>query len=178
MIFETGKPFPLPYPQQEGCVLEIGKDGSLICLVQMPGLSRVERQAFKKSFSRYGYLESGTTPPIAIWTFMFPKPMNPIDVNFNARIANPEGVRLFMAPVDGQIRNLITFFLLDRNILQGIKAVGLEPDAIRLFHGTIRKQLDMPYSQPDFDRALKGMFSYSTDEMFMMSRQFRKGDKQ
>jgi hypothetical protein len=40
---------------------------------------------------------------------------------------------------DKGIKNSLTFFLLDRNIIRGIKMVALNPDVAMLFHDTIRK---------------------------------------
>jgi len=173
MIFEVGKPFPGPVPGQEGCIMEMSSDGSLFCMIQLPGLSRPEKQAFKKTFKRYGYLESGTEPPIAFWIWDFPGPMNEMDCNFNGAIVPGGIVDAYLAPEDGLVKNMITFYLLDGNILQGIKIVGLEPDAVRLFHVTIRKQRAGEWTVGQYDRALGAMYAYSTKEMFDMSVRFK-----
>lgn len=172
--YEVGKPFPGPIPQNEGSVLEMAPDGGLVCLIQMPGLSRAEKQAFKKSFSRYGYLEAGTTPPVAIWIWNFPGPMNPVDVNFNAAIVDQKVIDNYLELENGQMKNMIMFYLLDRDILAGIKLVGLDPEAVKLFRETILRQRSMICSKHDYDRALKGIFSYNTNELYAMSVKFKK----
>ncbi len=52
---ELGKPFPGPVPTQEGAVMELQNDG-LTVYIQMPGMRREEKQAFKKSFKTYAYM--------------------------------------------------------------------------------------------------------------------------
>lgn len=172
----VGKPFPGAVPKSEGCVLEMADDGSLACYIQMPGLNRAERQAFKKSFSRYGYLETGTTPPIAVWVWMFPPPLNPMDVNFNASILSQNAVDKYFETENGQVKNMIMFYLLDGQVLQGLKMVGLEPEAVRLFQETIRKQRGLVEGarHEDYIRALSSVYSFTTEELFDMAVKFRK----
>ena len=174
ITYSVGHPFPGPVPQSEGCVLELAPAGALICLIQMPGLSSSECQSFKKSFSKYGYLESSTFPPVAFWIWKFPAPLNAMDVNFNAALVDQNTIDNYLALENGQVKNLIIFYLLDGNMLAGIKAVGLDPVAVKLFHGTIRKQLKMVYNLIEYDKVLKTLYTYSTDELYQMSMKFSK----
>jgi hypothetical protein len=61
---------------------------------------------------------------------------------------------------------------LDGQILRAIKQIELDPEAVRLFHGTIRKQLDMDYNRIDFDRYLAGLHNYDTQDLFRMGKVF------
>jgi len=171
--FRVGEIFPGPVPIVEGITLELW-GGGLTCLIQFPQLARPERQMFKKSFQWYGYLESSTPVPIAIWIFDFPKPFGRIDCSFNARVVDQARIDDYMEPENGQVKNAITFYLLDGPILKGMKIVGLKPDAVKLFHATVRKQLETEYTQDDFDLYLAAMYSYSTDDLFQMSTTFKK----
>ena len=45
-------------------------------------------------------------------------------------------------------------FALDGQILRTMKLLELDPEAVQLFHGTIRKQLDMDYNRIDLDRVV------------------------
>ncbi|MBW2623173.1 MAG: hypothetical protein JRD68_09730 [Deltaproteobacteria bacterium] len=168
-LIEVGKPFPGAVPTSEGATLELKIDGPVV-LIQMPGLTRNERQAFKKSFKTYSYLETDTPVPIAFWIFNFP---GPIDCNFNAKPVATNILNSYLDTTEG-LKNLLTFYLLDDNILQGIKAVGLQPRAVELFHATIQKQLSTDYTQADYDRYLSAIFQYSTDQLGKMCTQFRK----
>ena len=169
--FEVGKPFPVPGPRNEGAVMELWDDG-LVVMIQMPGSTRDERRAFKAGFKRYAYFESSTAFPVAVWVFDFAKPHGPIDCNFNAVIVKPERIANYLDQSEG-IKNSVTFYLLDRTILQGIKFTGLDPDAVRLFQATIRKQLATPYSQADYSRYLDGLMKFSTAELFDLGTQFK-----
>lgn len=171
--FEVGKPFPGPVPAQEGAHLELWGDG-LVCLIQMPGITRQEKQAFKKSFKAYAYLETDTAAPVSVWVFKFPLPLGPIDVNFNARIVKSEYIENYLMYDDGKIKNAITFYLLDRHILKAIKLIGLRPEAVEVFHNTIRKQLSVDYNQPDYEKYLGALYQYTTEELFKLGRQFKK----
>ena len=170
--FEVGKPFPGPYPVQEGAAMELWKSG-LVVFCQFPGCTREERQAFKKSFKRYAYLEPHTETPVAVWVFMFPEPFNAIDVNFDASRVEQDLIDWYLDNTGG-VKSLVTFYLLDGPILQGIKAVGLDPEAVKLFQETIKKQRYLGYSKWDFDNTLRALYSYGTDELYQMGRKFKK----
>jgi len=169
--FEVGKRFPSPVPGQEGAVMELWKSG-LTVIIQMPKLRRQELKAFKKGFKRYAYLESNTPVPIALWVFDFPPPHGAIDCNFNARIVKQEYIEIFLDTREG-IKNAVTFYLLDGQILKGIKMVGLHQEAIELFHSTIQKQIANPYTQAEYDRYLAGLYQFSSEELLSMGRQFK-----
>lgn len=167
--YRVGQPFPGAYPQQEGCIMEMGENGSLFVFIQFPGLTRHEKQAFKKSFKQYAYFGSETPVPIAMWIFGFPKPFGSINVNYNARL-KPDPARVF---IDTEA-NMINFFLLDGPILQGIKMVGLEWDAVDRFKSTLQKQLDTEYSMDEYARYLSGLLQYSDDEIMQMGTLYKK----
>ena len=54
-----------------------------------------------------------------------------------------------------------------------MKLIELDPEAVELFHGTIRKQLDMDYNRIDFDRYLAGLHNYDTQDLFRMGKVFK-----
>lgn len=171
--FEVGRPFPLPVPPQEGAHMELWSDG-LILAIQFPGLKGQELKAFKKGLRKYSYWESNTDAPIATWVFEFPKPFNQVDCTFNAchKALKSEYLTNYLELEDGQVKNALTSFLLDGQILKGMKLIGLEPEAVELFHATIRKQLDMNFSQIEFDRSLREIYQYPTATLFERGTQF------
>lgn len=171
-LFEINKPFPIKAPSQEGPRMELWNDGLVVC-IKMPNCTQDEIEAFHTSFDKYSYLETSTTVPIAIWVFDFPKPFGEIDVNFNARIVKPEVVSWYL-DISDEVKNLLTFFLLDGQILKGIKAFGLHLEAVTLFNNTIRKQLELNYREGDYIRYLNSIFNFSTRELFNMGAKFKK----
>jgi hypothetical protein len=74
---------------------------------------------------------------------------------------------------DKGIKNSLTFFLLDRNIIRAIKMVALNPDVAMLFHDTIRKQLSMKCETSDYNASVGGLFTRTTMELYAMGREFQ-----
>ena len=129
--FEINKPFPAPFPINEGTIMELCGSG-LVVIIQMPNLAKKEFQAFKKSLKSYSYFESKTPVPVPIWEFDFPKPHGQIYVNFNARIVDAGILKPYLDNSQG-IKNALTFYLLDGAILRTQKLVGLHEEAFEAF---------------------------------------------
>ena len=172
--FEVGKPFPGPVPHREGAIMELWEFG-LAVVIQYPGLRPAELEAFQRGFKTYSYLESSTSVPIAVWVFDFPNPHGQIDSVFNARVVQRDLIQDYLDTTGGSVKNALHFFLLDREILSGMRMVGLHPEAVGLFHDTIKKQLAMEYDRVDYDSCLAGLFTRSTRELFEMGRKFQHG---
>ncbi len=170
---EVDKIFPGPVPDHEGVQIELWND-KLTVLIQMTGLKRDQLRALNKGFKQYSYLESDTPIPIALWIFDFPDPLSSIEGDFNAKRARRKWLDLYLdAGDDDTIKKAIQFFLLDGPILRAMKLIELDPEALELFHGTIRKQLDMNYNRTDFDRYLAGLHNYDTQDLFRMGKAFK-----
>ncbi len=170
--FTVGKPFPGPVPHREGAIMELWEMG-LVVVIQYPALRPGELSAFHEGFKQYSYLESPTRVPIAIWVFDFPDPHGKIDTSFNARVVDKDLIDDFLDTSKGGIKNALQFFLLDGQIIRGMKLISLHPEAMELFHGTIRKQLAMDYDMTEFASCLAGFFTRSTRELFEMGRKFQ-----
>ena len=153
--------------------MELWRGGQLVVYIQFPGVTRDERRAFQASFRRYGYLEGSGSAPVALWIFDFPQPHGPIDVNFDARVVPQDVIDDYLDEPEGEPKNALLFFLLDGPILRAQKLVGLNHEAVRLFHATIRKQLDAEYSHADYGKHLAGLWQYTTPELLKMAKVFR-----
>ncbi len=169
--FTVGKPFPGPVPHREGAIMELWELG-LVVVIQFPGLRSDELSAFHEGFKQCSYLESPTRMPIAVWVFDFPDPHGKIDTSFNARVVDKDLIDNFLDTSKGGVKNALQFFLLDGQIIQGMKLISLHPEAMELFHNTIRKQLAMDYDMTDFASRLAGFFTRNTRELFEMGRRF------
>ena len=169
--FTVGEPFPGAVPHREGPIMELWEIG-LVVLIQFPGLRPNELEVFHRGFKAYSYLESSTSVPIAVWVFDFPDPHGQIDSTFNARFVEKDLVDEYLDSGKAGAKNGLYFFLLDKEILRGMKLVSLAPEAVELFHGTIRKQLRMDYDRADYEGSLGGLFTRTTRELFEMSRKF------
>jgi hypothetical protein len=171
--FTVDEPFPGPIPHREGAVMELWEFG-LAVVIESPKLRKSELKAFNRGFKSYSYLESPTQIPIAVWVFDFPNPHGAIDAVFNARVVPQDLMDAYLDQTYG-IKNQLTFFLLDRAIIRGIKLVALDPDAVKLFHKTLRKQLGMNYGNADYEACLGGLFTRTTMELYEMGRVFQYG---
>lgn len=169
---ETDKPFPGPVRMTEGVYMKLWHH-SLIVFIQKPALDKSKISAFKKGFNQYSYLETNTLVPVAYWVFKFPQPHGPVECAFNARVVQPDNIKSYLDTTDG-FKNGVHFYLLDGQILHAKKLVGLSPDAIKLFHSTVRKQMGMNYSRTDFDNHLIGLFQFDTQELFEMGKIFKR----
>ena len=146
----------------------------LVVITQFPGLRQSELNAFYQGLKTYSYLESSTQVPIAVWVFDFPKAHGQIDATFNARFVDRDLIDEYLDRGKGGVKNGLYFFLLDGEILKGMKLVALDPEAVELFHSTIRKQLSMDYDRADYESCLGGLFTYTTRELFEMGRKFER----
>ena len=169
--FIVGQPFPGAVPDREGAIMELWEIG-LVVITQFPGLRQSELEAFDQGFKTYSYLESSTSVPIAVWVFDFPDPHGQIDSTFNARFVEKGLLDDYLDSDKGGIKDTLYFFLLDGQILQGMKMVALDPEAVELFDGTIGKQLKMDYGRADYEGYLGGLFTHTTRELFDMGRKF------
>jgi len=169
--FTVGQPFPGAVPHREGAIMELWEIG-LVVVTQFPGLTSNELEAFHRGFKTYSYLENSTSVPIAVWVFDFPNPHGQIDSSFNARFVEKDLIEEYLDGGKTGVKNALYFFLLDRDILRGMKLVALDPEAVGLFYDTIRKQLSMDYDRGDYEGCLGGLFTHTTRELFEMGRKF------
>jgi len=171
--YEVDKPFPGVVPAREGAVMEIEKPGGgLILMIQMPGLRSRERKAFH-DLRRYYYLETETPAPVAYWIFEFANPLSCIETNLDARLYDRARVEAWLDTSEG-VKNLLTLYLLDGQILRGQKLLGLRPEAVAAFRATIQKQLATPYTSADYARYLRAMEQYPGEEIKKMARKYNK----
>ena len=131
-------------------------------VTQFPGLRQRELEAFHQGFKTYSYLESSTPVPIAVWVFDFPDPHGQIDSTFNARFVERDLIDDYLDKGKTGVNNGLYFFLLDKEILRRMKLVALEPEAVELFHETIRKQIGMAYDTADYEGCLGVLFTHAT----------------
>jgi len=134
-----------------------------------------ELKAFIKGFRTYSHLESPTQIPIAVWVFKFPDPHGTLDSVFNAKAVPKDLIEKYLDIGERGIRNGLTVILLDRQIVKAIKLVALNPEAVKMLHGTIRKQLGMDYRKVDYEACLGDLFTRTTMELYEMGRQFQYG---
>ncbi len=164
-VIEVGKPFPGPYPDQEGAVLELKPRGPVI-FIQLPGCIRDERRAFKDGLRRYGYLEHMVGEvPLALFALEF-KGLGAMGMSFDARLVQekfPAILHAYLNHPEG-VPNAWHLILLDDAMVQAQKLLGVNPKLTDRFISTIVKQLAAPYTREDFEKALRDFYLLYTDE--------------
>lgn len=168
---KANESFPGSVRMTEGVYMELQND-SLTVFIQKPGLDKETISAFEKGFGWYSYLETDTLVPVAYWVFKFPDPLGAIECHFDARAVEPEYIKNYLDTTEG-FKNGVRFFLLNDQILSAKKLIGLSPDAIELFHSTIKKQMGKNYSRTDFDSYLIGLFQFDAQELYEMGKVFK-----
>ncbi|WP_028321672.1 hypothetical protein [Desulfatiglans anilini] len=169
---EEGKAFPYPVPVNEGTVMGLWDIG-LVMLTQKFRLKDDELAAYKEGFGRYSYLERLDPIPLALWVFEFPEPLGKIDALFNARLARPEWLDSYLDTSAGGIMNALYMFLVEGKIYRAGKLLGLDPEAVEMFHATIAKQMAAEYTLETFKQAAAGLFRQSAPELFEEGRVFQ-----
>jgi len=171
--FTVGEPFPGPVPDREGTIMELWEIG-LVIVIQFPRLRQSGLMPSIGGFKTYSYLESSTPVPIAVWVFNFTDPHGQIDSTLSAMFVERDLIEDFLDSGKAGVKNALYSFLLDGKILQSMKMVALDPEAVELFHGTIRKQMSMDYQRADYDGCLGGLFTHTTRELYEMGRKFQR----
>lgn len=178
VALRVGEPYPFEVPEalrsgEAGCALNLFKSGPFVS-INYSGLRPIELFAFRGGLKSYTYTEMGNpTCPVACWIFRFGPAFGPgVEVNFDAKLADPTILSEYLDTTDG-VKNAWQFHLLDWPIVKGVDIAGLEPDAVRLFHRTIRKQLAAAYTQNIFDRTLAGVYAnYTGSDIRKMGTSF------
>lgn len=154
-VYEVGKPFPGPVPPSDGSIFEIGPYGDMVLLIQCRQPSSHELAALKDGFRSYAYYEYG---PLACWVFKYQAPMSYIDALFNASLYPDDRISKMM-DLDG---NALTVYVLDGQIIQSIRQVGLHPAAMTAFRNTIEKQMAAPLSNAEYNTAVDDLYQKFT----------------
>ncbi len=170
----VGEPAPFIVPDREGCMMEIGyPTPGMNILVQYPKLSPKELETLHSPLIGYSYYETETIVPIAYWIFKFPHGMF-VETNFNACLGFKN--KSYLSNIKEYLKtvsNRLSFFFLDRNIVKGMRVIGLHPESIVLFHNTLKTQLAKKFSENDFIITMKQLENnLSSQELYDMGTVF------
>lgn len=175
---KVGQVAPFPVPDRAGCLMEIGFPAKgLNVLAQYPHMTRKELQIFNEPMVAYSFYESETVIPIAYWVFRFSQDLF-LEATFDAGLTlnNPDyhhALKNYQEASDEGVNNHIVFIILDHKVIKALRVMGLHPEAVQLFHQTIKKQLDQDYSHHDFVLTMKQLEGALTpEEMFSLGTKF------
>lgn len=159
-VYEVGKPFPGPVPQNDGCHFEIGPDGDMVLLIQFRRPSGPELEALKAGFKSYSYYEHSSS--LACWVFKYPAPVSYMDAPFHAGLYADQRIQKM---IDDK-GNALTVYVLDGEIIQSIRYVGLHPKAVEAFRTTIAMQLQSQMSRVTYNVAVDDLYQLTSREIY------------
>lgn len=160
-VYEVGKPFPGPVPSQDGIYFEIDPDGDMVLLVQFQRPSGPEAKALKVGFTSYSYYEHGNSS-LSCWVFKFQAPVGYVDAPFHAGLYTDGRIKKM---IDGG-GNALTVYILDGEIIQSMRYVGLHPAAMEAFRNSIIQQLQSRISRDAYNAAVDDLYKFSSKELY------------
>lgn len=170
LLFEVGKPCPIPVGKQEGSRLEMQKHG-LALVMNYPELTVEERVAFDKGFSRYSFTTIQQWGVLLIFViFKFAFPMRYVETNFDASLLPAETWDGFTGLWEGRTKNSMMTLLVDREIIKAIRMSGLRPDMLNSLKEAGAMQRSLKYTPLEYNDALKAVYS-----RFSMKQLYERG---
>ena len=170
-IIEVGKPFTGPIPPNDGLHFEIGPDGDMTLLVQFHAPSAEEKAALKNGFRRYALYRHAGNLALACWVFQFPEPVSFVDAPFHAGLYTDGRVRKFL---DAE-QNGLQVVILDGDMVQILRYVGLQWDAMRAFKEVVQQQLAEAVTRARYNQEIDILYCLSSKELFRFGQVFEHG---
>lgn len=162
----VGEKYSGPIPQQDGLHFEIGPDGDMQMVIQVQSPSPTEKKALQDGFRQYSLYRHPGDIVLACWVFKFSTSFGYMDAPFYAGLYQDGRVQKFL---DIE-QNLLTVTILDGEIVQGLRAVGLHPVAMKEFKSIVREQ--QPVDRAVYDAAVDSMYHMDSRELFNRGLQF------
>lgn len=166
-VIEVGKKYNGPIPQQDGLNFEIGPDGDMQMIIQFQKPEEAEKKALVAGFDRYSLYRQAGDIILACWVFKYPAPVSYVDAPFHAGLYSDDRVRKFLATD----QNLLQAVILDGPIVQGLRVIGLQWEAMQIFRDIVREQLS-PISRGEYDAAVAALFALHSKEIYQRGKIF------
>jgi hypothetical protein len=126
-----------------------------------------EKRALAAGFDRYSLYRHAGDIILACWVFKFPAPVSYIDAPFYAGLYQDDRVRKFLATE----QNLLQVIILDGPIVQGLRAIGLQWEAMQMFRDIVRDQL-ISISRGEYDAAVDALYALQSKEIYQRGKIF------
>lgn len=167
LLFKVGDPCPVPVGKQEGSRLEVDGTG-LILVMNYPNLTDMERAAWDNKVRQYSVYTTRILEVALIFTiFKFASPMGYVETNLDATLVPADAWKSFREPVGGDVKNTVMVLLVDREMIQGVRLLGMSPEMIHMIIRTGDLQRRQGYTRAGYDRALSAAYAkYSTKQMY------------
>lgn len=166
-VIEVGKPYSGPVPPKDGIMFEIGPDGDMQMLIQFQKPSPEEKKALAAGFERYSLYRHAGNIVLACWVFKYPAPVSYVDAPFHAGLYPDARIGKFFETR----QNLLQVITLDGSIVQGIRAVGLQWEAMEYFTSIVQEQF--PVSRTAYNSAVDELYCLQSKEIFNRGKIFK-----
>ncbi len=150
---KVGSSYPGPVPPQDGLLFEIGPGGDMNLLVQYRRPSQGERDALGRGFQSYS-LYNDPDSSVLCWVYRYPSPVSFMDAPFHAGLYQDDRILKMLESV----ANVLTVCVLDGELVQSIRLVGLHPKAIEAFFSRVRKQMEAPMTRAAYNAAIDRIY--------------------
>ena len=144
-------------------------DGRLCVFVGLAEVGPGDLASFRRGPLACSFLDPGLSVPVAVWTFIFPPPLRWMEVSFDLRSVPPEEAAR-MPGMAALGREGIFFLLYRGDLLVETCEVRPSRSALRHFGTTLRRQRESGYEHQDFVRCLRGLESFTVEEIFALGR--------
>lgn len=160
--YKVGERYGGSIPHNDGLHFEIGPDGDMVLLLQFQRPNSRELEALKAGFKSYSYYEYDSLP-LACWVFKYPAPVSYVDAPFHAGLYQDDRIKRML----NQNANALTVYVLDGEIIQSMRVVGLHPAAMTAFYTTIRKQMAAPRDRYVYNSTVDDLyFEFTSKEIY------------
>lgn len=166
-VIEVGKKYNGPIPQQDGLCFEIGPDGDMQMIIQYQNPDESEKKALAAGFERYSLYRHAADIILACWVFKYPAPVSYMDAPFYAGLYQDDRIHKFLATE----QNLLQVVILDGPIVQGLRAIGLQWEAMQKLRDIVREQLT-PISRGEYDVNVSVLFDMNSKEIYQRGKIF------
>lgn len=166
-VIEVGKKYNGPIPQQDGLNFEIGPDGDMQMIIQFQKPEEAEKKALVAGFDRYSLYRQAGDIILACWVFKYPAPVSYVDAPFHAGLYHDDRIEKFLKTR----QNLLQTIILDGPIVQRIRAIGLQWEAMEYFTSIVREQ--SPVSSTAYNSAVDELYRLQSKEIFNRGKTFK-----
>lgn len=171
-----GGKFPLEVPfGTEGASFEILGDKKAFAL-HTPETTQDEIDAFNSGVDKIGvYVHKSRVPVMLMIVAFKDKRFTPVEGSMNTRLLSNKALRENFYKVDGGYNNILLMFLLDNQIIKGMRTIGLSDEIMDALSEGAQKQQKASYTEKDYFYEMQVIWKmHSTDELLERSRAVQK----
>ena len=170
--FYIGGKFPLEVPfGTEGANFEILGDKKAF-VVHTPEATQEEIDAFNSGVDKIGvYLHSARIPVMFLVIKFRDGKFTSAEGSMNTRLLSNKVLKENFYKLEGDYNNLLLMFLLDNNIIKGIRTIGLSNEIMDALSEGTQRQQKISYTENEYFAEMQVVWKMHTiDELLERSR--------